>query len=95
MQWLKAGQIKRETESLICVVQEQVLRTNAIKNGIDHQDVFPLCRPPITLKVESVTHFVSSCSVLAGKQYRKTHDKLGKKVPWLLSKKFEIESEDK
>ena len=39
--------------------------------------------------------FVSSCSVLAGNQYRKRHDKLGKKVHWLLCKKFETKCEDK
>ena len=30
-QWLKGGELKRETESLICTAQEQALRTNAIK----------------------------------------------------------------
>ena len=43
-QWLKAGELKRETESFICAAQEQALRTNAMKNGIDHQDVSSLFR---------------------------------------------------
>ena len=89
-QWLKAGELKRETESIICAAQEQALRTNAIKNGIDHQGVSPLCRL-CKKKIESV----SSCSVLAGNQYRKRHEKLGKNVHWLLCTKFEIECEDK
>ena len=93
-QWLKAGELKNETESLICAAQEQALRTNAIKNGIDHQDVSPLCKL-CKEKVESVTHIVSSCSVLAGNQYRKRNDKLGKKVHKLLCKKLEIECEEK
>ena len=38
-QWLKARELKWEIESLICSAQEQALRTNAIKNGIDHHDV--------------------------------------------------------
>ena len=38
-QWLKAGELKWEIESLICSAQEQALRANAIKNGIDHHDV--------------------------------------------------------
>ena len=93
-QWLKAGELKRETESFLCAAQEQALKTNAVKNGIDHQDVSPLCRL-CKAKVESVTNVVSSCSVLAGKQYRKRHNKLGKKEHLLLCKKFEIECEDK
>ena len=92
-QWLKTGELKQETESLICAAQEQALRANAIKSGIDHQGVYPLCRL-CKEKVESVTHIGSSCSVLAGKQYTKRHYKLGKKVHWLLCKKFQIEFED-
>ena len=79
-QQLKAGELKPEIESLICAAHEQA------------------SPPPCRLckeKVESVTHVVSSCSLLAGNQYRKRHDKLGKKVSWLLCKKSEIEYEDK
>ena len=59
---MEAGEPKRETESLICAAQERALRTNAIKNDIDHQDVSPQCRL-CKEKAESVTHIVSSCSV--------------------------------
>ena len=92
-QWLKACELKRESESLICAAQEQALRTNAVKNGIHHQDVSPLYRL-CKEKVENVTHIVSLCFVLAGNQYRKRRGKLGKKVHWLLCKKFEIECEN-
>ena len=70
------------------------LRTNAIKTGIDYQDVFPLCRL-CKEKAESVTRIVISCSVLAGNQCRRRHDKLERKVHWFLCKKFEIKCEDK
>ena len=43
-QWLKAGELKWGTESLICAAQELALRTNAIKNGIDTKTCPPLCR---------------------------------------------------
>ena len=56
--WLKAGELKQETESLICAAQERALRTNAIKNDIDHQDVSPLCRL-CKDKVEGVSNIVS------------------------------------
>ena len=93
-QWLKAGELKWRTKSLICAAQEQALRTNAIKNCIDHQDVSLLCRY-CKEKAESVTHIVSLCSLLAGNQYRKRHNKRGKKVHWFLCKKFEFECEGK
>ena len=93
-QCLKAGELKRETEILIFTAEEQALRTNAIKNDIDHQDVSPLCRLSKE-KVDSVSKIFSSCSVLAVYQYSKRHDKLGKKVYWLLCKKFETEHEGK
>ena len=74
---MKTSELKRETESLICTAHKQALRTNAIKNGIDNQDLSPL--QALQKKVESVTHIVSSCSVLTGNQYRKRHNNLGKK----------------
>ena len=84
---------RAETENLICAAQEQVIRTKAIKNGNYHKDVSPLCKL-CKEEVESVTHIVSLSSVLAGNQYIKRHDKLGKKLLWLLCKKLEIECED-
>ena len=36
--WLKAGELKWETENLTCAAQEQALRTKAIKNGTGLQD---------------------------------------------------------
>ena len=77
-QWLKTVDLKRETESLITAAQEQALRTNAVKNVIDHQGMSSLCRL-CKKKVESVTRVVSLCSILAENQYRKRHEKLGKK----------------
>ena len=54
----------------------------------------PLCRL-CKEKTESVTHIVSACSNLAKNQYRKRHDKLGKKIHWLLCKKFLIDCNEK
>ena len=93
-QWLKAGELKWGTESLICAAQELALRTNAIKNGIDTKTC-PRYAGSSNRKLK-VSPYCQFCqSVLAGNQHRKRHDKLGKKVLWLLCKKFEIECEDK
>ena len=75
-EWLKRGELKRETKSLLCAAQEQALRVNAIKYPIDKTSNTPLCRL-CNGKKESITHIVSACSILAKWQYRKCHDKVG------------------
>ena len=93
-EWLNGGELKRETESLVCTAQEQALRTNSVANSIDKTSTTPLCRL-CKEKTESVTHIVSACSNLAKNQYRKRHDKLGKKIYWLLCKKFLTDCNEK
>ena len=44
---------------------------------------------------ESVTHITSLCQKLAQTQYKHRHDKVGKKIHWLLSKKYNLECTDK
>ena len=65
--WLKQGDLKRETESLIFAAQEQSLRKNAIKAGIDKQNISPACRMCGNAS-ESVTHITSACQKLAQTQ---------------------------
>ena len=43
-EWLKRGELKRETEILLRAAQEQALRVNAIKYSIDKTHDTPLCR---------------------------------------------------
>ena len=90
-QWLKASELKRETETIICASQEQALRTNAIKNGIDHQDVFPLYRL-CKLKASPMCYFVF-CP--RWKPIQEDARETWKKVHWLMCKKIEIECEYK
>ena len=42
-EWLKHGSIKKETEGLLMASQDQVLRTNAVKNKIDKINISPMC----------------------------------------------------
>ena len=76
---LKVSELEWETESLICAAQEQAIIATSVKSGIERQSILPLFRL-CKGKVESLTHIISSCSVLAGNQYKKKHGKLGKKV---------------
>ena len=80
-QWLKAGELKQQTDSHKCAAQEQALQKNSVKS--DMINVQPICRI-CKEKVESVTHIGISCSVTAGNQFRKRYGKLKEKVHWLL-----------
>ena len=63
-QWLKGGHLKKETEAMVCVAQEQTLRVKSIKNHIDGQDVSPICRLR-SESSEAVKHLSSGCPMLA------------------------------
>ena len=42
-EWPNRGELKHETEILLCAAQEQALRVNAIKYSIDKTSDTPLC----------------------------------------------------
>ena len=42
--WISRGDVKVETEALLCAAQEQALRTNYIKHHIEKSIDSPLCR---------------------------------------------------
>ena len=84
---------KRETGNLLCAAQEQAIRTNTVKCSIDKTSETPCCRL-CNENVESVTH-ISTFPNQAKNQYRKRHDKVAKKICWLLCKKFYLECNDK
>ena len=39
-EWLKGGELKRGTESLICAAQKQALRTKSVAHSIDKTSTF-------------------------------------------------------
>ena len=71
--------MKRETESLIVVAQNQSKRTNLVKAKIDKSQKDTQCR--LCKKAdEGIDHVVSGCSKLAQKEYKRRPDDLGKMV---------------
>ena len=86
--------MKKETESLIVAAQNQSIRTNLVKAKIDKSQKDTLCR--LCKKAdESIDHVVIGCSKLARKQYKRSHDKVGKIVHWKLARKCHFEPGDK
>ena len=75
--WLQNGDLKRQAESLIVAAQNQSIRRNLVKARIGKSQGDSLCR--VCRKVdESIDHIVSGCSKLAQKEYKRSHDNLGK-----------------
>ena len=92
--WLQNGDLKRETESLIVPAKIQSIRTNLVKAQIDKIQKDTLCR--LRKKAdESIDDFVSGCSKLALKEYKRRHDNLGKIVHWKLARRSNFETGDK
>ena len=85
--WLRNGNLKRETESMLSAAQEQALNTNSVRK-IYHKDVSNKCRLCET-QVENVLHIVSCCSMLAQKEYKR-HDKICLNTYWALCKKYGV-----
>ena len=88
--WLKKGDLKPETEALLCAAQEQALRTNYVKFHIDRTVESPLCRL-CGEKGEHVTHLISECKKLAQKEYKRRHDNVARIVHWKLCGLYQLE----
>ena len=68
-----------ESESLIVAAQNLSIRANLVKAKIDKSHGDSLCR--VCRKVdEGIDHIVSGCRKLAQKEYKRSHDNLGKIV---------------
>ena len=59
-EWLRRGELKRETEGLITAAQDQSLRTNVMKARIEKSDVSNMCRM-CNAAGDTVFHIVSEC----------------------------------
>ena len=81
--WIRTGELKKETEGLIFAAQDQALRTNAVKARMygSHD--------------ETVQHILCSCPKLAQTEYKKRHDVVGRVIHWKLCKEYGLECSDK
>jgi hypothetical protein len=92
--WLKIGQLKKETEGLITSAQDQSLPTNSHKARICKQDISPMCRM-CGEREETINHIISECSKLAQTEYKGRHDKVAAAVHWGLCRMNDIECSKK
>ena len=92
--WLRKGNFKRETESLLMAPQNSAIRTNHIKARIDKTQKNSTCRL-CGDRNETINHIISECSKLAQKEYNTRHDWVGKVIHWELCKKFKFDHANK
>ena len=77
--WLRKGNFKRETESLLMAAQNSAIRTNHIKTRIDKTPQNNICRL-CGDRDETINHIMSECSKLAQKEYKARHDWVSKVI---------------
>ena len=92
--WLRKGNLKRETESLLIAAQDNAIRTNRIKAIIDKTQQNSKCRL-CGDRDEMINHIISECSKLAQKGYKARHDWVGKVIHWEMCKKFQFDHTNK
>ena len=74
----------------MCAAQEKALNTRCFCRTVMKQDVNLMCRMCGT-SAETVSHLTSCCGMLAQREYRRRHDKMGLRVYWELCGKYGIE----
>ena len=89
--WLRKGNFKRETESLLIVAQNNAMRTNHIKVRIDKMQQNSKCSLCVN-RDETVNHIISKW---AQKEYITRHDWVGKMIHWEMCKKFKFDHMNK
>ena len=92
--WLKKGNFKRETESLLMAAQNNALRTNYIKARIDKTQQNSKCRL-CGDRYETINHIISECSKLAQKENKTRQDWVGKVIHWEMCNKFKFDHTNK
>ena len=92
--WLRKGNIKRETESLLIAAQNNAIRTNHIKVKIDKAQQNSRCSL-CGDRNETINHIINEWSKLAQKGYKTRHDWVVKVIHWELCKKFKFDHMNK
>ena len=86
--WLRKGNLKRKTESLLIAAQDNAIRTNHVKVRIDKTQQ----NSKYGDRDEIINHIISECSKLAQKEYKTRYDWVGKVIHWEMCKisKFDL-----
>ena len=92
--WIRKGNLKRETESLIIAAMDNAIRTNHIKTRIDKTQQNGKCRL-CGDRDETISHIISECSKLAQMEYKVRYDWVGKMILCEMCRKFQFDHTNK
>ena len=92
--WIRKGNLKRETESLLIAAQNNAIRTNHIKARIDKTQQNSRCWL-CDDRDETINHIISKCSKLALKEYKTRCDWVVKVIHWELCKRLKFDHKNK
>ena len=92
--WLRKGNVKRETKSLLTAAQNNAIRTNHIKVRIDKMQWNSECRL-CDDRDKMINDMIIECNKFAQKEYKTRHDWVGKVIHWELRKKFTFDHTNK
>ena len=93
-QWLRGGYLSKGFEAYVCAAQEQAIRTRTIRAMIDKENISMVCRKCEKAN-ETLGHLASGCEALAGKEYRRRHDRMGLRVYWEVCKLYGVKCAEK
>ena len=86
--------ISKGFEAYVCAAQEQAIRTRTIRAMIDKENISMVCRKCEKVN-ETLGHLASGCEALAGKEYRRRHDRMGLRVYWEVCKLYGVKCAEK
>ena len=92
--WLRKGNFKRKTQSLLIAAEDNAVRTNHIKARIDKTQQNSKCRR-CGDRDQTINLIISECRKLAQKGYKTRHDWVGKAIHWEMCKKFKFDYTNK
>ena len=92
--WLRKGNFKIETESLLMTAQNSAIRINYIKARIDKTQQNRKCGL-CGNRDETIDPIIIGCSKLVQKEYNARHDWVGKVIHWELCKKLKFSKANK
>ena len=92
--WLRKGNFRRGTESLLIATQNNAIRTNHIKTRIDKMQQNSKCWLRGN-RDETINHIMSECSKLAQTEYKTTRYRVSKMIHWEICKKFKFDHTNK